>query len=154
MKRQDRAEEGSRWRLWLIALPTIGVVVLAAAWSGFWYVSAGKAQASLDEWRMREANAGRVYRCDQESFGGFPFRIEMDCRNPLVEDRATQLTLHAGDLKAVAQVWESDPADRRDFGTDDGGPDRRRPHHDDEMDARPGEPAGTAGVVATVVHRG
>ena len=116
MNRQDRAEEdraeeyepeeGSRWRLWLIALPTVGVVLLAAAWSGFWYVSAGKAQASLDEWRAREASAGRVYRCDQESFGGFPFRIEMDCRNPLVEDRATQLTLRAGDLKAVAQVWD------------------------------------------------
>jgi hypothetical protein len=81
-------------------------VLLAAVWSGVWYFSAGKARASLDEWRDREASAGRVYRCDEESFGGFPFRIEMECRNPLVEDRATALTLRAGDLKAVAQVWD------------------------------------------------
>jgi hypothetical protein len=95
-----------RSRTWLIALPTIGLLLLAAGWCGFWYVSAGKAQASLDEWRNREANAGRVYRCEDESFGGFPFRIEMHCRNPLMEDSATQLTLRAGDLKAVAQVWD------------------------------------------------
>jgi hypothetical protein len=76
----------------LIALPAIGLVLVAAAWSGFWYFSAGKAQASLDEWRMREANAGRVYRCGEESFGGFPFRIEMHCRNPQVEDRAAHET--------------------------------------------------------------
>jgi hypothetical protein len=102
VNRQDKA--GSR--PWLIALPTVGLVLLAAGWSGFWYFSAGKAQASLDEWRSREANAGRVYRCDEESFGGYPFRIELECRNPLVEDRGTARTLRAGDLKAVAQVWD------------------------------------------------
>ena len=90
----------------MIALPTVGLVLLALGWSGFWYFSAGKAQASLDEWRSREANAGRVYRCDEESFGGYPFRIELECRNPLVEDRGTATTLRAGDLKAVAQVWD------------------------------------------------
>ncbi len=102
MNRQDKAAS----RPWLIALPTVGLVLLAAGWSGFWYFSAGKAQASLDEWRSREASAGRVYRCDEESFGGYPFRIELECRNPLVEDRGTATTLRAGDLKAVAQVWD------------------------------------------------
>jgi hypothetical protein len=107
VNRQDRVrQETGRSRPWLIALPTIGLVLLAAVWSGFWYFSAGKARTSLDEWRDHEARAGRVYRCDEESFGGFPFRIEIECRNPLVEDRATALTLRAGDLKAVAQVWD------------------------------------------------
>ena len=87
MSRQDGAGQKGPSRTWLIALPTVGLVVLAAAWTGFWYFSAGKAQASLDEWRMREANAGRVYRCGEESFGGYPFRIEMHCRDPQVEDR-------------------------------------------------------------------
>jgi hypothetical protein len=107
VNRQYRAvQQESRSRTWLIALPTVILLLLAAGWCGFWYVSAGKAQASLDEWRSREANAGRVYRCEEESFGGFPFRIEMHCVNPLMEDRATQVTLRAGDLKAVAQVWD------------------------------------------------
>jgi hypothetical protein len=110
VNRQDKAmrhigPSGSS-RPWLIALPTVGLVLLALGWSGFWYFSAGKAQASLDEWRSREASAGRVYRCDEESFGGYPFRIELECRNPLVEDRGTATTLRAGDLKAVAQVWD------------------------------------------------
>jgi hypothetical protein len=106
VNRQHRAGQQGRSRPWLIALPAIGLVLVAAAWSGFWYFSAGKAQASLDEWRVREANAGRVYRCGEESFGGFPFRIEMHCRNPQVEDRGTQLTLRSNDLMAVAQVWD------------------------------------------------
>ncbi len=106
MSRQDGAGQKGPSRTWLIALPTVGLVVLAAAWTGFWYFSAGKAQASLDEWRMREANAGRVYRCGEESFGGYPFRIEMHCRDPQVEDRGTGLTLRSNDLMAVAQVWD------------------------------------------------
>ena len=110
MNRQDKAVQhigpsGSR-RPWLIALPTVGLVLLALGWSGFWYFSASKAQASLDEWRSREANAGRVYMCGEESFGGYPFRIELQCTNPVVEDRGTATTLRAGDLKAVAQVWD------------------------------------------------
>ncbi len=107
MNRQEMAmQHQGRSRTWLIALPTIGLVLLAAAWSGFWYYSAGKAQASLDEWRSREASAGRIYRCGEESFGGYPFRIEMHCRDPLVEDHGTALTLRAEDLMAVAQVWD------------------------------------------------
>jgi hypothetical protein len=106
VNRQDRAGQKGSSRTWLIALPTVGLVVLAAAWTGFWYFSAGKAQASLDEWRTREANAGRVYRCGEESFGGYPFRIEMHCRNPQVEDRGTGLTMRSNDLMAVAQVWD------------------------------------------------
>ncbi len=102
MNRQDKAAS----RPWLIALPTVGLVLLALGWSGFWYFSASKAQASLDEWRSREANAGRVYSCGEESFGGYPFRIELQCRNPVVEDRGTATTLRASDLKAVAQVWD------------------------------------------------
>jgi hypothetical protein len=107
VNRQEMAmQHQGRSRTWLIALPTIGLVLLAAAWSGFWYYSAGKAQASLDEWRSREASAGRIYRCGEESFGGYPFRIEMHCRDPLVEDHGTALTLRAEDLMAVAQVWD------------------------------------------------
>jgi hypothetical protein len=106
VNRQDRAGQKGLSRPWLIALPAVGLVLLAAAWTGFWYFSAGKAQASLDEWRIREANAGRVYRCGEESFGGYPFRIEMHCRNPQVEDRGTGLALRSNDLMAVAQVWD------------------------------------------------
>jgi hypothetical protein len=47
-----------------------------------------------------------MYSCGEESFGGYPFRIELQCRNPVVEDRGTATTLRAGDLKAVAQVWD------------------------------------------------
>ena len=118
MNRQDKAvrhigplgPSGPR-RSWLIALPTVGLVLLALGWSGLWYFSASKAQASLGSSKSLvdqsgEGQAVLTCLCGEESFGGYPFRIELQCRNPVVEDRGTATTLRAGDLKAVAQVWD------------------------------------------------
>src|SRR5665647_1310929 len=61
----------------------ISLLVLVAAlfggWSWFWYYATGKAQTTVEGWRAREAKAGRIYACGSESFGGFPFRFEMNC---------------------------------------------------------------------------
>ena len=93
-------------RPWLIALPTAGLVVLGLIWSAFWYYSSGKAQAAMTAWRSREAEAGRVYGCTDAGFSGYPFRIEVACSDPSMEDRATALTIRAHNLAAVAQVWD------------------------------------------------
>lgn len=93
-------------RPWLIALPTIALVVLGIIWSGFWYYASSRAQDAMTAWRDREANAGRIYGCGDASFGGYPFRIEVACNDPSLEDRATQLAIRAHNLAAVAQVWD------------------------------------------------
>ena len=55
------------------------LVALAGGWSAFWFYAASQAQQQIAGWRAREAKAGRVYTCGQQSLRGFPFRIEVDC---------------------------------------------------------------------------
>src|SRR5258706_9500387 len=75
-------------------------------WSAFWYWSTTAAEATMTAWRAREAEAGRVYGCATTHFGGYPFRIEVDCAEPSVDDRPTALSMRAHNLAAVAQVWD------------------------------------------------
>ncbi len=93
-------------RPWLIALPTVILVLLGMIWSAFWYWSTATAEATMTAWRAREAEAGRVYDCATTNYGGYPFRNEVDCADPSVEDRATALSVRAHNLSAVAQVWD------------------------------------------------
>ena len=71
-----RAEPRRRWPIWV---PLAAVIVLAALWSGLWYVSASVADRALSGWIEREAAAGRVYSCGSETIGGFPFNITARC---------------------------------------------------------------------------
>src|SRR5882672_6854530 len=75
-------------------------------WSAFWYWSTTAAEATMTAWRAREAEAGRVYGCATTNFGGYPFRLEVTCTDPSVDDRATALSIRARNLAAVAQVWD------------------------------------------------
>src|SRR5216684_5645444 len=93
-------------RPWLIVVPTAILVLLGMVWSAFWYWSTTAAEATMTAWRAREAEAGRVYGCATTNFGGYPFRIEVDCAEPTVDDRATALSIRAHNLAAVAQVWD------------------------------------------------
>jgi len=100
-------QDGSpKSRPWLIFVPTAIVVLLGLAWSAFWYWSTTAAEATMTAWRARETEAGRIYGCATTSFGGYPFRIEVDCAAPSVDDRATALSIRAHNLAAVAQVWD------------------------------------------------
>jgi hypothetical protein len=93
-------------RPWLIVVPTAILVLFGLAWSAFWYYSTTAAEATMTAWRAHEADAGRVYGCATTNFGGYPFRIEVDCAEPSVDDRATALSIRAHNLAAVAQVWD------------------------------------------------
>lgn len=94
-------------RAWPILL-VIAIVCLAAGWTGVWFYAAGRAQAALVDWRAREAKSGRQYSCETESFGGFPFRIEVECAKPVAELRAggTRLLFAGTHLIVVAQVYQ------------------------------------------------
>jgi hypothetical protein len=92
-------------RPWFV-LPTAILVGLAAAWSGLWYFASTRAQATMTAWQAREADAGRSYGCADASFGGYPFRIEVNCAAPSVSDRASATALSARNLTAIAQVWD------------------------------------------------
>ena len=67
----------------------ISLLILIAAlfggWSWLWHYAAGKAEATIDGWRAREAKSGRIYDCGSQAIGGYPFRFEVNC------DRASAL---------------------------------------------------------------
>jgi len=104
-----------RRRRWPIFVAP-GLLLLAAlAWTVFWFVAANGTDRRVDEWRTREAAAGRVYECGQRSVGGFPFRLEVRCTNASVtlrgqtaEQVGSQDTITAklGDILVVAQVYD------------------------------------------------
>jgi hypothetical protein len=99
-------KESPKSRPWLIVVPTAILVLFGLIWSAFWYRSTTAAEATMSAWRAREADAGRIYGCDTTNFGGYPFRIEVECTAPSVDDRATALSIRARNLSAVAQVWD------------------------------------------------
>lgn len=95
-------------RRWPLFLPFGIVVVLAVAWSGLWFYAANRAQITIDGWRAREAQSGRVYACADQSIGGFPFRIEVTCTTPSVEvrDGTMPVALQATSMLMAAQIYD------------------------------------------------
>lgn len=97
-----------RRRPWLLAVPLALVVVLALGWTGFWYYAASRAATALDGWRQREAQAGRVHSCGQQTIGGYPFRIEVRCSEPSATFKTLEppVALVAKDALVAAQVYD------------------------------------------------
>ncbi|MFC3695355.1 DUF2125 domain-containing protein [Chenggangzhangella methanolivorans] len=83
-----------RWRLFA---PTLLLLVGCAAWTGFWFWAAGRAGEAIDVWLAREAKLGRTYACGGRDIQGFPFRIEVDCR-----DVSVRLAAEGGEIAATA----------------------------------------------------
>jgi hypothetical protein len=102
------AELTPRRRLWLIALPLVLVLVLAAAWSGFWYYASREAEVRINDWQAQQAKAGRVFSCGSQTVGGFPFRIEVRCGDVAIELKDTQppVALKLAQILVVSQVWD------------------------------------------------
>ena len=100
---QSRRRTGRRYAILLFI-----VLAMIAGWIVFWQFAADKAQATIDDWRVREAREGRVYECGVQNIGGFPFRFEVDCDKAVIELRSTKppLQLHAAGLMAVMQIYQ------------------------------------------------
>ncbi|MBR0847898.1 DUF2125 domain-containing protein [Bradyrhizobium diazoefficiens] len=99
-----------RSRLGLFIAPVL-LLVLAAAWSGFWFYAAAQAEIAADAWRAQEAKAGRIYDCARRSIAGFPFRFEVQCSGAsvaLVAQNAskTPFTAKLDNILVVAQVYD------------------------------------------------
>jgi hypothetical protein len=101
----------ARWRIF--AAPVL-LLIVAIAWSGFWFYSASQVDARADAWRAREAKSGRIYDCARRTVGGYPFRLEVRCEDATVTLRAqtadpaskTPLTVKLGDILVVAQIYD------------------------------------------------
>jgi hypothetical protein len=93
-----------RWTIWA---PVAAVILLAALWSGLWYVSASVADRALSGWVEREAAAGRAYSCGSETIGGFPFDVRARCTDVTAEIKNSQppYSIGAKALDFVAEVY-------------------------------------------------
>jgi hypothetical protein len=95
-------------RSWMVALPFVLFVLVALAWSGFWYYASIAAQTTIDGWREREGQRGRAYACASQTLSGYPFRIEVRCQHPDAVLRNTQppWEIRVKDLLVAAQVYD------------------------------------------------
>ncbi len=58
--------------------------VLAAIWSGLWYVTAQKIEARLDQQAAKALARGQNWQCGSRTLSGFPFGINVTCEQPKV----------------------------------------------------------------------
>jgi len=100
---QSRRRTGIRYTILLFA-----VLAVVVGWSGFWKFASDKAETTLDGWRAREAKAGRIYNCGSQAIGGYPFRIEVDCRQASAVFRSNQppIELRMERMLVAAQVYQ------------------------------------------------
>ncbi len=109
----NAANASRKHRLWPVFVMPVLVVIAAAAWSAFWFYAASQVDQTVDAWRAREAASGRNYDCAKRTVAGFPFRLEVHCKDATVElksqtaDKAAiaPLTARLGDILVVAQIY-------------------------------------------------
>lgn len=84
------------------------VAALFGGWSWFWYAATEKAQATVEGWRAREAKAGRFYTCGSETYGGYPFRFELDCiaASALFQSNQPPVEVKTRGIMVAAQVYQ------------------------------------------------
>ena len=82
--------------------------VLFGGWSGLWYYAAGKAEAALEGWRAREAKSGRDFTCGNQTIGGYPFRIEVNCNraSALIRSNQPPIEIKSSGILIAAQIYQ------------------------------------------------
>lgn len=82
--------------------PLIIFLCVALAWSIYWYIALGHAKQ-----RLATLEATHVsLNCDQRSWGGYPFRIHVDCTG--VSTELSGHNLKADKLRLIGQAWNPD----------------------------------------------
>ncbi|MFN8829428.1 MAG: DUF2125 domain-containing protein [Labrys sp. (in: a-proteobacteria)] len=91
-----------------IMAPFFIFLLIAAAWSAFWFYAAGEIETRLDAALERSAAEGRAITCTDRSVSGFPFRFELRCTTPTlsVNRDDERFTLVGGRLTGVAQIYQ------------------------------------------------
>jgi hypothetical protein len=108
MAAQFRRTRSPRRRIWRYVGTLVLFVVLAVGWSWLWHYAAGKAEATVEGWRAREAKSGRLYTCGSQTVGGYPFRIEINCDKAAALFRSNQppVEVKTSGILVAAQVYQ------------------------------------------------
>jgi hypothetical protein len=84
-------------------VPIFVLLLLAIGWSVFWYISATITGREIGAWIKGEAEDGRIWACPDRSVGGYPFRIEIRCKEPSFSGPAAGIPI-AGKLAGIHLV--------------------------------------------------
>ncbi len=93
---------GFRWGLYL---PLILLALVVAGWSAFWFAARSLVGNGIDQ-AMADARArGDIWTCSERSISGYPFRIEVRCRDVTLARNSTVgvVTLSSGPIVAIGQ---------------------------------------------------
>jgi hypothetical protein len=84
------------------------IAALFGGWSWLWYYAAGKAEATIEGWRAREAKSGHVYACGLQTIGGYPFRIEVNCdhASALFGSNQPPVEIKTAGILIAAQIYQ------------------------------------------------
>lgn len=93
-------------RVWLYA-PFLLLALLAAGWTGFWFVVRGRVIDAVDTALAKEQSRGRSWTCAERNVTGFPFRVELRCASlALTSARwGEAVRLQTGPALAIGQIY-------------------------------------------------
>src|SRR3954468_17645130 len=93
---------------WRIAAPLATVLVLAVLWCVYWLVASTAVKTGYAHGLRRLSSRGIAVTCAETRWGGFPFRVEQDCRSPKVMiTRSTRpVVVSAADALFVIQIYD------------------------------------------------
>lgn len=94
------------WVVWLC----LAVAVVTGVWGGVWLTIRAEVERQLDQWLTAEAVLGREHRCPQRHIGGFPFRIDVVCRDAVLQMHTPNGMMIAqfGSLTVTALIYNPD----------------------------------------------
>jgi hypothetical protein len=97
-----------RRSLWRIFAAPVLLGIAGLAWTVFWFYAAAQVTESVDGWLAREAKQGREISCGDRQVLGYPFRLEVVCKDVgiALTALAPPARAHLDRLMVVAQVYD------------------------------------------------
>ncbi len=94
-------------RPWHMFYPLGGFILLCVVWSSYWYFAFTKAREFAESHRQQLLAKGVKLNCGEESWGGFPFRFEFQCKTVALHytSNGQDLSLQTNAVLVVAQAY-------------------------------------------------
>ena len=89
-----------------VTMLVLVLALAAGAWTYLWFGVARRAEAEVERRMAQIAEHGIRIGCAERKFGGFPFRLELDCVKPSFDlDGTGRVFANAERLQFVSMVW-------------------------------------------------
>lgn len=86
-------------------LPFVLLLIVICAWSAWWYIAAGRLNASVDKWIAGLPARGAEFTYAERRFGGYPFRFELVFDRPVYSGGPGRASWEGDEAQFVMQAW-------------------------------------------------